>query len=173
METFFNFRCPKCGKSFIFSQEVSRHIRANACSFQKPETINASILWNCSQCIFTTDSQAECFFHEVLHTEPLTETKSDGNTTKSVQKYSCPLCPKNFKKASLRLHLRQHTFERPFICSICGANFTRQSSLANHSKSDHGGLESKVPKVTPVDVSMTKISQEFNCAKCKKNFTDR
>ncbi|XP_045785022.1 zinc finger protein Xfin [Maniola jurtina] len=165
-------KCPKCGKSFIFSQEVSRHIRDNACTFQKAEILNSSILWNCSQCIFTTDSQAECFFHEVLHTEPLTETKSDGKN-KTVQKYPCPICSKNFKKASLRLHLRQHTFERPFICSICGANFTRQSSLANHSKSEHGGLDSRVPKLTPLDVRMTNIIVEtLKCSKCKKNFGD-
>ncbi|XP_039746623.1 zinc finger protein 540-like [Pararge aegeria] len=164
-------KCPKCGKSFIFSQEVSRHIRDNACSFQKTETLNASILWNCSQCIFTTDSQAECFFHEVLHTEPLSET-SDGTVNKSVQKYTCPLCPKSFKKASLRLHLRQHTFERPFVCTICAANFTRQSSLANHCRSDHGGLDSRLTELAPLEAGMTKIPKTFECTKCKKKFAD-
>ncbi|XP_047527768.1 zinc finger protein Xfin-like [Vanessa atalanta] len=162
-------KCPKCGKSFIFSQEVTRHIRDNACQFQKSETINSSILWNCSQCLFTTDSQAECFFHEVLHTEPL----ANEDMKKSVLKYSCPLCPKSFKKASLRLHLRQHTFERPFVCSICGANFTRQSSLSNHSRTEHENLDAKLSKLTSIEVVMTKIAkEELKCNKCKKKFSD-
>ncbi|CAH2085992.1 unnamed protein product [Euphydryas editha] len=162
-------KCPKCGKSFIFSQEVTRHIRANDCQFQKSETINSSILWNCSQCLFTTDSQAECFFHEVLHTEP-SATETDK---KSIVKYACPLCPKSFKKASLRLHLRQHTFERPFICSICGANFTRQSSLSNHSRTEHEDIDAKMSKLSSIEAAITKISkEELKCHKCKKKFQD-
>ncbi|CAH0722060.1 unnamed protein product, partial [Brenthis ino] len=162
-------KCPKCGKAFIFPQEVSRHIRDNACQFQKNDTINSSILWNCSQCLFTTDSQAECFFHEVLHTEPIIEAKDGKN--KPIQKYSCPICSKIFKKASLRLHLRQHTFERPFICSTCGANFTRQSSLANHCKIEHGSLDR--PKLTAIDAALMKIAEEtLKCTKCKKTFND-
>ncbi|VVC98674.1 unnamed protein product [Leptidea sinapis] len=126
-------KCYKCGKAFILSQEVTRHIRSNACQFADPNTVSTSALWSCSQCLFTTDSQAECFFHEILHSEPITQIIGENK----VLKYACPLCDKAFKKKSLRDHLKQHTFERPFACSLCGANFTRQSSLNNHHKSKH------------------------------------
>ncbi|CAD0254806.1 unnamed protein product [Spodoptera exigua] len=52
-------KCPKCGMSFILSQEVTRHVRDNACQLSQTAQITSSIFWNCSQCLFTTDSQAE------------------------------------------------------------------------------------------------------------------
>lgn len=160
--------------SFTLSQEVSRHVRANACQFQHTP-INATILWNCSQCLFTTDSQAECFFHEVLHTTPSTEIYKEGDKDTVIKKYSCPICCKSFRKASLRHHLRQHTFERPFVCSVCGANFTRQSSLANHSRNEHGAdvifKVGKLPKIN--EVVETSVKEEFACGKCKKAFSSK
>lgn len=154
--------------SFILSQEVTRHVRENACQFRPTTEINSSIFWNCSQCLFTTDSQAECFFHEVLHTSPKRELYKMGDVEKIIPKYPCPLCTKSFKKASLRQHLRQHTYERPFACSVCGANFTRQSSLVNHSKNEHG---SGITKVKLPDIAET--IEEFECVKCKSRFNSK
>lgn len=123
--------------SFTLFQEVTRHIRSKACQYQSAGHSTASVVWNCNQCAFTTDSQAECFFHEVLHSPSITKVvREDGE--KIVDKYDCPLCPKTFSKSSLRDHLKRHTFERPFACDVCGANFTRQSSLTNHWKHEHG-----------------------------------
>ncbi|XP_075992880.1 uncharacterized protein LOC142987826 [Anticarsia gemmatalis] len=161
-------KCPKCGMSFILSQEVTRHVRDNACQFQPTSHMSSSIFWNCSQCLFTTDSQAECFFHEVLHTVPKKELQRVGDGQKFVLKYPCPLCSKSFKKASLRQHLRQHTFERPFVCSVCGANFTRQSSLANHSRNEHGTDVVNVKLPTIVE-----RIEEWECGKCKNRFSSK
>lgn len=150
---------------FILSQEVTSHIRANACRFQDSARVNSSVFWNCSQCLFTTDSQAECYFHEVLHEPP--ESIKQVSSDKLVEKYGCPICQKYFEKASLRQHLRQHTFERPFICTICRANFTRQTSLSNHVKCEHGD-DVKVPKV------LTAVERdEWRCEKCLKRFQNK
>ncbi|XP_049867436.1 zinc finger protein 43 [Pectinophora gossypiella] len=161
-------KCPNCGMAFILPQEVSRHVRAKACQFTRTP-LNASILWNCSQCLFSTDSQAECFFHEVLHSSPQNEIRRTGEKEKAVQKYTCPLCPKSFTKASLRRHLRQHTFERPHICRVCGANFTRQSSLDNHMRNEHGPGVAKLPKIA----EEIELREEFVCSKCKKSFSNK
>lgn len=160
------YRCPTCGMAFVLSQEVSRHVRTNSCQFQNPS--NASIRWNCSQCLFTTDSQAECFFHEVLHSDPFSEVQEVSGQLKVILKYACPICQKSFRKASLRHHLRQHTFERPYACSICGANFTRQSSLANHSKSEHGTDVLTEKLVKTEEATRASTPREFTCEKCKK-----
>lgn len=154
--------------AFILSQEVTRHIRSNACQFQ-PMSSNSSIFWNCSQCPFTTDSQAECFFHEVLHTDAIRENKSFGGKHKVILKFTCPLCPKVFNKASLRQHLRQHTFERPFVCDECGANFTRQTSLMNHKKNEHTTVV-KIPKLTTIADMVDDFKVNWDCAKCLKKF---
>lgn len=162
MTFFVTFRCPKCGMEFILSQEVTSHIRANGCQFQEAYNLNSSVFWRCSQCLFTTDSQAECYFHEILHTTPIKlRTKLEGKT---VEKYPCPICAKIFRKASLRQHLRQHTFERPFICNICRANFTRQTSLSNHVKNEHGDSV-KLPQLDTMD--------EWHCDKCLKSFAKK
>ncbi|XP_047988502.1 zinc finger protein Xfin [Leguminivora glycinivorella] len=157
-------KCPKCGMSFTLPQEVTRHIRSNACQFRNwlAPTSNHQ-LWNCSQCLFTTDSQAECFFHEVLHTAPVKEVHRVDGQDKIILKYRCPLCPKNFRKSSLRHHLRQHTCERPFVCKQCGANFTRKSSLVNHVQKEHVTPKVKEEKVVPV-------KGEKECRRCKRKF---
>ncbi|XP_041977430.1 zinc finger protein 28 [Aricia agestis] len=156
-------KCPHCGKSFILPQEVSRHIRDGACS--KPEVSGAGILWSCNQCSYTTDSQAECFFHETLHSDPVSIERGPSKTV--IKKYKCSFCDRIFKKSYLRDHLRQHTFERPFACSICGANFTRQSSLAYHSRTEHS-----TPKVPFEVVQEMEDGREFRCQRCRRRFVN-
>ncbi|KAL0894299.1 hypothetical protein ABMA27_014297 [Loxostege sticticalis] len=166
--------CPKCGMSFIFPQEVSRHLKNNACQFPSTSTLNSSIVWNCSQCLFATDSQAECYFHETLHGDSINEVRKVGDKDTVIIKYTCPLCPKVFRKASLRAHLKLHTYERPFACTICGANFSRQSTLANHTKSVHGEGVGKVTKMKKVVIPVPhSLKDTWSCSKCSKMFTNR
>ncbi|XP_053625729.1 zinc finger protein 91-like [Plodia interpunctella] len=160
-------KCPKCGMSFILSQEVTRHVRSKACQFEQEIPTTSAQLWSCSQCLFTTDSKAECCFHEVLHSKPITEIRKIADKEKVIYKYKCPSCPKIFRKASLRHHLRQHTSERPYACTTCNANFTRQSSLANHCKIEHG------PKSKDKIKESVKTSDDYNCEKCSERFSNR
>ncbi|XP_028167520.1 zinc finger protein 729-like [Ostrinia furnacalis] len=165
--------CPKCGMSFIFPQEVTWHLRNNACQLPSTSTLSSSIVWNCSQCLFTTDSQAECYYHETLHGDGIKEFRNVCGKNKEVLMYTCPLCPKVFKKQSLRTHLKQHTYERPYVCNTCGASFCRQSSLANHNRMVHikGARKAKVNKIViPVPHS---LKDTWSCSKCSKTFSNR
>ncbi|CRL04670.1 CLUMA_CG017734, isoform A [Clunio marinus] len=84
---------------------------------------------------FSTESQAEFFFHETLHQLPIDK---DYKT-----KIECRFCKKFFGQQSLREHLRQHTNERIFECSVtgCPMSFTRKSNLKTHLMRVHKNNE--------------------------------
>ncbi|KAI8877763.1 STE-domain-containing protein [Backusella circina FSU 941] len=51
--------------------------------------------------------------------------------------FSCPLaqCGRLFKRLEhLKRHLRTHTMERPYSCTLCGKHFSRSDNLAQHRK---------------------------------------
>jgi hypothetical protein len=47
--------------------------------------------------------------------------------------FQCSICEKRFRRAyNLRSHLRIHTDERPFVCSMCGEAFVRICDWKRH-----------------------------------------
>ena len=81
---------------------------------------------SCPRCPFKSSSQSELLFHQaVLHDNP-------EMTYNSKAKIRCPLCVKEFRKASLIGHLRRHTNERLFACPHCTNSYTRKANLVEH-----------------------------------------
>lgn len=91
---------------------------------------NENQTYECEFCPFITQSNAEHIFHQVLHT-------SSQNKNEIEEKFPCPICKKSFRKSSLRCHLRYHTNERTFQCTICPMSFVRKSNLKNHIANIH------------------------------------
>lgn len=67
--------------------------------------------------------------------------------------YSCPLiqCGRLFKRLEhLKRHLRTHTMERPYSCTLCGKHFSRSDNLAQHRKTHNRTRSTSLPRKSKV-----------------------
>lgn len=91
---------------------------------------------------------------------------------KSVGKHICPQCGKDCLKPSvLEKHLRCHTGERPYPCTICGISFKTQSNLYKHKRTQaHARVSSESDKGTFSSQESTE-SLKDNCTSpsCEMN----
>lgn len=82
-------------------------------------------IYKCRFCDKQLKKKQSLRAHEIMHSGEM--------------KYQCQLCGKQFRtKPLLVIHEAIHTGEaKLFLCDICGKNFQRSTSLANHLKRVH------------------------------------
>lgn len=76
----------------------------------------------------------------IINNQSTTESQPAPNsvpatTTSTPGRYICPYCQLNCAKPSvLQKHIRAHTNERPFPCTLCGFAFKTKSNLYKHCR---------------------------------------
>ena len=60
--------------------------------------------------------------------------------------FKCPLCTKSFAQQTLlQSHLRKHNGERPYVCTICPKSFAHSSAIKTHMRTHTGERPHKCP----------------------------
>jgi len=95
------------------------------------QKVNDKPIFQCELCPYTAKKKYQLQRHFVYSHE------------KGSRANVCPICDKKYYNSDgLKIHIRGHTGERPFLCTTCGKSFKRKSDLKEHFDFYHtkGGL---------------------------------
>jgi len=143
------FPCSMCPKSFGSKSQIENHIRIH--TGEKPFLCNI-----CGRC-FVTKGQLKS--HKINRHVGIQHNKS----------HLCQECGQSFvKEFDLRVHMRKHTGERPFVCMDCGKTFRSERNLVNHCRIHTGDKPYKCETCEKSFASCAGLRQHFKChAACR------
>nr|XP_019537892.2 gastrula zinc finger protein XlCGF57.1-like [Aedes albopictus] len=104
-----NFYCDTCGSSFEKCTDLYQHIK-----------IHGKARYQCKECDRWFSRRAHLQSHEVIHT--------------GERNFRCHRCPNAYKSSrNLRRHVKSaHLGEKPFVCDLCGKEFSQKTVLEAH-----------------------------------------
>ena len=142
------FLCDECDKGFTTKPYLTHHRKSHV------ETV-----FRCSQCAFTSRVGSAVHAHRQVHTQGSIlcdicglayADKSALNKHKRVhdpqRPYSCSYtgCQWRFKtEVMCKAHIRAHTSEGKFACTLCGYAFRHKHHLQRHELKVHGSMITK------------------------------
>nr|XP_021182013.2 zinc finger and BTB domain-containing protein 17 isoform X1 [Helicoverpa armigera]XP_021182014.2 zinc finger and BTB domain-containing protein 17 isoform X1 [Helicoverpa armigera] len=152
--------CELCAEVFTVPAAWVRHVQAHArgdaqharkrkLRSASDDTEETMALLRCDLCQKHFPNPAEWVRHiQSTHTESelaisnnSAPPKRHNRFTEGAQNKSCSQCKKTFPShASMLIHMRTHTGERPFVCGLCNKGFNVKSNLLRHLRTLHDQL---------------------------------
>lgn len=136
-------KCDLCAMYFVTPAEWVRHVQSTHTETELAMSNNSSTSSRRSmRTVAPTDT---------LQQHPTVTTSVAATTSQQQQQEkACPICNKSFPSyASMVIHKRTHTGERPFYCDICNKGFNVKSNLLRHMRTLHNQQGSQSPGGDP------------------------
>ena len=133
-----DFECGVCGLKFGQKANLNQHVRKQHSSSAR--------LFTCDVCGYTTTHKSCLTRHTRLHTGDkrfkcrYCEMLFNQSTNLKAHLYThtsmpivCEVCGRGCRnEATLKVHMRIHTAEKPFTCGTCQKGFTLEAHLTTH-----------------------------------------
>ncbi|XP_034026439.1 zinc finger protein 131 [Thalassophryne amazonica] len=128
------FRCTKCDRAFKLYYHLKQHLKTHLGSLEKP--------YVCNHCGKAYTREAALKQHNSAFHFDAEELPHNLRPQKKV--HVCEYCDKNFDHfGHFKEHLRKHTGEKPYECSVCHERFARNSTLKCHMAVCQDGVGAK------------------------------
>lgn len=107
----------------------------------------------------------EVTMEETKEQVPILSSSDVKKPKNALRKYECSFCSRNFGwSTDLKRHILTHTGERPFVCKLCDATFTRNFLLQKHVLKQHSNKviydKSKIPPLKPISMIFRQKSRK-------------
>ena len=152
--------CDRCGKKLTSKKKVREHILRVHEGVETPKKPST-----CNVCSKTFDTEYKMKYHrgKEHHRFQCELCEYQCALSSGLRKhmarhagpsFKCGFCDKMVKsRASLVVHEREHTGERPYKCAVCGNGYKSGTVLGTHMKHVHNVL---TPRMKPVEKRVRK-----------------
>ncbi|KAH7721018.1 hypothetical protein AAVH_11485 [Aphelenchoides avenae] len=177
------YRCPTCEKRFPHLCHLDKHYKEHHGS-ERPV--------KCPQCPrrFYTERKLKehtSASHESNDSMMVVDGTVQPNGAKKEsempRRYKCKECGKAYAFPSrLKIHVRNHTGERPYVCKICDIAFTDARALRKHHRTTQvRRLRGSIRSTLPAELPHAKASaywresakDRIKCPKCARTFVHK